>query len=170
MVVVLASSSTPADVPSNAGIEAAGGRRGFETAAGAVLHIEDNGSESGVSAPGISDRAATDLPGSLAFDTRQLDTLIRERALEVLHPEGGVLRIDLDRIIESNGARILLVTSAGLRGVITERADNCFATIATPGGVYVLERRNGITQITDQQQLDLRSNPRDRDFRHAPLV
>lgn len=104
------------------------------------------------------------------MDGRQLDALIRTGTLEVLHPEGGVIQIELDRLVENDDMRVLHVRSAGLRGVITERSGNYFATIATPEGVYLVERRAGHTRITDQRQLDLKSNPHDRDYRHAPVA
>lgn len=109
-------------------------------------------------------------PGSLAMDNRQLDLLLEQGFLDVLHPEGGLLRIDLLRLEKADTVRILHITSAGLRGVITECLGDYFATIATPAGVYTLERRNGHTQLASQQQLDLRNNPDARDYRHAPLA
>lgn len=121
--------------------------------------------------PAADDGAASDdIPGSLAMDERQLELLLEQGFLEVLHPEGGLLRIDLLRIESADAARIFHVAAAGLPGVITERLGNYFATIATPTGVYILERRNGHTQLGNQQQLDLRNNPDARDYRHVPLA
>lgn len=109
-------------------------------------------------------------PGSLAMDDGQLAALLEQGFLDVLHPEGGLLRIDLLRLEQVGSVRTLHIESAGLRGVITERLGNYFATIATPSGVYALQRRDGHTELANQQQLDLRSNPDQRDYRHAPLA
>lgn len=161
-LLLLASSIGTEDDGSFRGIET----KGIETEIAAIV----TPATEGVPLPLLQPPADAELPGSLAMDGRQLDALIRTGTLEVLHPEGGVIQIELDRLVENDDMRVLHVRSAGLRGVITERSGNYFATIATPEGVYLVERRAGHTRITDQRQLDLKSNPHDRDYRHAPVA
>lgn len=98
----------------------------------------------------------------------QLAALRLADRIELPHPDGGTIELDLTRIESSHGRCHLTLVHDGLISTFTIARGSFFGTLATTRGVYALEGDRYRSTLIRQALLDQRMNSHALDYRPIP--